>query len=228
VATIAAPADQLVERIATLDAALLILHSPVDEVVGIDNARRIYDAARHPKSFISLDGADHLLTDPEDATYAASILAPWAARYALGKAATTGGGQVVVTESGVGPYGQRVTAGRHVLTADEPTPIGLDSGPTPYDLLLSALGACTSMTLRMYAARKDLPLERVTVELDHSRIHATDCADCETRTGKIDRIQRTIHLEGDLTAEQRAKLLEIADKCPVHRTLTSEVDIQTR
>lgn len=234
VATIAAPADpgplggDLAERIATLDAALLILHSPVDEQVGVDNARRVYDTARHPKSFISLDGADHQLTDPADATYAASVLAPWAARYALSKAAATRGGQVVVAESGVGPYGQRVTAGQHVLNADEPAPIGLDSGPNPYELLLSALGACTSMTLRMYADRKGWPLERVTVDLDHTRIHATDCADCETRTGKIDRIERTIHLEGDLDADQRARLLEIADKCPVHRTLRSEIDIRTR
>ncbi|MFB9839663.1 bifunctional alpha/beta hydrolase/OsmC family protein, partial [Actinoallomurus acaciae] len=214
----------------TLGAALLVMHSPADRLVGIDNARRIFDTARHPKSFVALDGADHLLTDPADAEYAASVLAVWAARYALAPPALpdreTGAG-VTVTESGAGPYGQRVTAGRHVLTADEPEPLGGDRGPSPYDLLLAALGACTSMTVRMYARRKDWPLDRVSVRLTHTRIHAADCADCETHDGRLDRITRVIRLDGALDEDQRRRLLAIADRCPVHRTLRSEVDIET-
>ncbi len=225
------------ERIANLDAALLVMHSPTDETVGVDNARQIYDAARHPKSFVSLDGADHLLTDPTDALFAASVLAAWANRYAFDGAPEeaptptkddAAEGHVVVAENGVGPYGQRVVVGHHVLTADEPEPIGADSGPSPYDLLLAGLGACTSMTLRMYAERKQWPLEKVTVTLTHSRMHAEDCADCETKTGMLDRIEREILIEGDLDEEQRSRLMEIADKCPVHRTLHSEIVIESR
>jgi uncharacterized OsmC-like protein/alpha/beta superfamily hydrolase len=219
-------------RIAQLGAALLVLHSPTDEVVGIDNARRIFDTARHPKSFVALDGADHLLTGPGDAEYAATVLAAWAGRYALDLASRPDGethaeGYVVVAENGHGPLGQRITAGRHVLTADEPVPIGADGGPSPYELLLAALGACTSMTVRMYASRQHWPLEQVTVRLRHSRIHAADCADCETRVGLVDRIDRTIQFDGDLDDDQRRRLLEIADKCPVHRTLGAEIDVRT-
>ncbi|WP_255917947.1 bifunctional alpha/beta hydrolase/OsmC family protein [Streptomyces humicola] len=224
------------ERIADLDAALLVLHSPNDEIVDVDNARRIFDAAHHPKSYISLDGADHLLGKRSDAQFAATVLAAWAARYAIDPAAshpqpqpehTPAEGCVEVAENSNSPFGQRITAGRHVLAADEPRPIGAGSGPGPYDLLLAALGACTSMTVRMYAQRKQWPLEKVTVRLSHSRIHAQDCADCETRTGTLDRVERTIHFAGSLDDDQRRHLLEIADKCPVHRTLCSEVQIET-
>lgn len=230
------------DRIMRLGAALLVMHSPNDETVGIDNARNIFDAARHPKSFVSLDGADHLLTRAADARFAASMLAAWASRYlddapptsapssAPSESSATPGieqGLVVVSENGQGPYGQHITAGRHLLNADEPTPVGHDTGPSPYDLLLAGLGACTSMTLRMYAARKKWPLEHVSVSLQHSRIHAADCANCETETGQLDRIERVIQLTGSLDAEQRQRLLEIADRCPVHRTLHSEVDVRT-
>ncbi|PXY27906.1 bifunctional alpha/beta hydrolase/OsmC family protein [Prauserella muralis] len=221
------------ERIATLDAALLVLHAPGDQLVSIDNARRIFDAARHPKSFVALDGADHLLSEPADAEYVATVLGAWASRYVLDPGSApdstdgTAEGTVVVSETGDGPLGQRIEASRHVLAADEPAPIGADSGPAPYDLLLAALGSCTSMTVRMYAERKGWPLEHVSVALRHSRIHAEDCAHCETRAGRLDRIERTIRLEGDLDAGQRERLLAIADKCPVHRTLRSEVDIRT-
>jgi uncharacterized OsmC-like protein len=138
-------------------------------------------------------------------------------------------GTVIVRETRHGLFAQEVIAGRHHLTADEPVNVGgLDSGPGPYELLLAALGACTSMTLRLYADRKKLPLTRTEVRLRHSRIYATDCAECETKEGMLDRIERIITLEGDLSAEDRKQLLEIADKCPVHRTLKSENDIRTK
>ena len=219
------------ERIHGLKAALLVMHSPQDETVGVDNARQIFDAARHPKSFVSLDGADHLLTRRRDAEYAATVLAAWVSRYLPEPEPSTVATldtSVTVTETGTGPLQQLITAGRHHIVADEPVPTGGDTGPNPYDLLLAALGACTSMTLRLYATRKNLPLEKVSVSLNHDRIHATDCEECETTTGFVDRIDRTIHLDGPLTQEQRDRLLEIADKCPVHRTLTSETVIQTR
>lgn len=220
------------DRIRDLGAGLLVLHSPTDELVSVDNARQIFDSARHPKSFVAIDGADHLLTKRADADYVASVIASWAVRYlpASDRAldtSLTDEGVVVVAESGSGRLSQRITAGRHELVADEPRPMGDDTGPTPYDLLLSGLGACTSMTLRLYADRKGWPLTGVTVELRHSRLHANDCEQCETESGMVDRIERTIRLDGDLSDEQRARLMDIADKCPVHRTLSSETRIRT-
>ena len=224
------------EAIASLRKALLVFHSPRDTTVDIENAAQIFMAAKHPKSFVSLDDADHLLTRKEDAAYVAAVLAAWAGRY-LGELAVqaarpiTSGepGVVTVSETGDGKFSQTISAGRHQLRADEPPDVGgQDSGRTPYDLLLAGLGACTSMTLRMYAEHKRLPLERVTVRLRHDKVHARDCADCETQEGKIDRIDREIEIHGALDEAQRARLLEIADKCPVHRTLHAEVWIQTR
>ncbi|TDW28761.1 putative redox protein [Cryobacterium psychrophilum] len=229
-------AQPQLERISHLGVALLVMHSPIDAIVDADNARRIYEAARHPKSFIALDGADHLLTKPADAFFAAAMLATWASRYALSPLpdalpvttpADPTEGLVVVSESEADGYAQNVLIGRHRLTADEPEPVGTNTGPSPYDFLLAGLGACTSMTLRMYARRKNWPLEKVTVSLRHSRIHASDCAGCETGSGQVDRIERVIQLEGDLDDSQRHKLREIADKCPVHRTLHSEVQVDT-
>jgi putative redox protein len=225
------------ERIGRLGAALLVLHAPRDEYVPIDNAREIFDSARHPKSFVSLDDADHLLTDKLQAGYAADVIATWADRY-LSPTAIDGDGDdtsdevepgvVVVTETGEGRYTQHIRTGQHTLTADEPVSIGgNDLGPTPYGLLLSALGSCTAMTMRMYAERKGWPLRSTEVTLRHDRIHAEDCESCETEHGMLDHIQREITMEGDLDDDQRAKLLEIADKCPVHRTLRSEVVITT-
>ncbi len=214
--------------------ALLVFHAPRDQTVGIENASEIFAAAKHPKSFISLDDADHLLSRKSDAIYVAEVLSAWVGRYLDGgvEAAATepaaAEGTVVVTETGDGPFAQRITAGRHVLSADEPPSVGgNNTGPTPYDLLLAGLGACTSMTLRMYAGRKKLPLERVSVALRHEKIHAQDCADCETAEGRVDRIEREITVTGALDAEQRQRLLEIADKCPVHRTLENEVKVVT-
>jgi putative redox protein len=222
----------LEEHIKTLRKALLVFHSPTDEMVGIDNASRIFAAAKHPKSFVSLSGADHLLRRRSDSAYVANVIHAWAERYLdMAPAQPASAGEpnlVTVRETRQGKFQQQITVGQHVLLADEPVDVGgLDSGPGPYDLLLAGLGACTSMTLRLYADHKHLPLERVTVRLKHSKIHAADCEDCETKEGKIDRIERSIAIEGNLDDSQRARLLEIADKCPVHRTLESETDIRT-
>jgi putative redox protein len=223
--------QELGRHIAALRKALLIFHSPTDEIVGIENASRIFTAARHPKSFVSLAGADHLLSRQSDAAYVANVIAAWAERYldmAPAAGQTEEAGLVTVRETGEGHLQQEVTAGTHRFLADEPVAAGGgDSGPNPYDFLLAALGACTSMTLRLYAEHKQLPLDRVTVRLRHGRIYAADCETCETKEGKIDQIERAITLEGTLDVSQRARLLEIADKCPVHRTLTSEVVIKT-
>ncbi len=256
--------DHLSAAIAGLDKALVVCHSPADAVVGIDHGERIFAAAKHPKSFVALDGAHHLLWDERDARWIGELLASWAGRYVEGADAAVGAaagpsaaagseataapaagpsaaagseaaaapagapeGQVVVT-GGPRGYAQEIVAGEHVLRADEPAEYGgTDTGPSPYGLLLAALGSCTSMTLRMYADRKQWPLAGVRVALDHAKIHAQDCADCETREGKIDRIDRRIRLEGGLDEEQRARLLEIADKCPVHRTLEGEIEIRS-
>jgi uncharacterized OsmC-like protein/fermentation-respiration switch protein FrsA (DUF1100 family) len=216
------------KHIGALKKALLILHSPRDNIVSIDNAAKIFTAARHPKSFVSLDDADHLLTCAEDAAYAAEVLAAWVSRY-LEKAAVQAVPGVRVVEAGQGKFTEDIFTGRHRLRADEPESAGgTDTGPSPYDLLVAALGACTAMTLRLYADRKQLPLERVTVDLAHDKIYALDCAECETTDARIDRIERVLTLEGPLDEAQRAKLLEIADKCPVHRTLHSQVSIPTR
>jgi putative redox protein len=203
------------------------MHSPHDTIVEIDNASKIFIAAKHPKSFVSLDNADHLLTKADDAAYVAEVLSAWASRY-IEEAEQERVEGVRVIEAKQGKFAQDVYAGRHRLRADEPVSIGgADTGPTPYDLLLSALGACTAMTVRLYADQKQLPLERVSVELKHDRVHGADCDTCETRDAKIDRIERVIRLEGNLDEGQRAKLLEIANKCPVHRTLHSEVWVPT-
>jgi uncharacterized OsmC-like protein/fermentation-respiration switch protein FrsA (DUF1100 family) len=225
----------LMAHVAKLHKALLIMHSPTDDTVGIDNATHIFVAAKHPKSFVSLAGADHLLSGRREAAYVADVIAAWAERYIdpvapesvadLAEAPR----QVVVRETRNGKFQQTVSAGPHRMLADEPVAAGGDdTGPGPYDFVLAGLGACTSMTMRLYADRKSLPLDRVTVTLKHSKIYAQDCAECETKTGMLDQIERVIAMEGALDAEQRAKLMEIADKCPVHRTLTSEVHIVTR
>jgi putative redox protein len=223
---------RLLDDVATMRKPLLIMHAPTDQVVPIDDAGSIFTAARHSKSFVSLDDADHLLTRRRDARYAGDVIAAWSQRYLAAPADGPGPdvpGEVVVTETGNCAFQQSVTMGAHHLIADEPVDVGgLDSGPSPYDLLLAALGACTAMTLRMYADRKGLPLDGVSVALRHAKIHAADCRTCETGRGQIDRIERLITLEGVLEDNQRVKLLEIADKCPVHRTLTSEVDVRTR
>jgi len=225
----------LMAHVANLRKALLVMHSPTDDTVGIDNATRIFVAARHPKSFVSLDDADHLLSQRRDSAYVADVIAAWAERYieplAPAQAAASGEAPrpVVVRETRNSKFQQTVMVGPHQMLADEPVAAGgEDSGPGPYDFLLTALGTCKSMTMRLYADRKSLPLERATVTLNHSKIHAQDCAECETKEGMLDQIDVAIGLEGALDAEQRKRILEIADKCPVHRTLTSEIRIVTR
>ncbi|MBQ8104911.1 MAG: alpha/beta fold hydrolase [Afipia sp.] len=225
---------RLTETVAKLHKPLLIFHSPTDDTVGINNATHLFVAAKHPKSFVSLTGADHLLSQKQDAIYVADMISAWAIRYldaepaAKTAVANPAPGIVVVSETGASKLQNIIAAGKHRVLADEPLDVGgMDSGPGPYDFLLGALGACTSMTMRLYAERKSIPLTRTTVTLKHSRIHAQDCEECETREGMISKIDRTIAMEGNLDAEQRKKLMEIADKCPVHRTLTSEIKIVT-
>ncbi|MFP4126410.1 MAG: alpha/beta fold hydrolase [Alphaproteobacteria bacterium] len=219
-------AHDLARNVATLKRPLLLLHGPRDAVVGIDEAGALFRAAKHPKSFVSLDDADHLLTAKADAAYAAGVIAAWAERY-LPKAAerVPAEGAVDVRETGAGGYVQEVHLGRHRLVADEPESVGgLDAGPSPYDLLAAALGVCTSMTIRMYADRKGWPLAGVRVAVRHAKVHKDDSG---ARDAKIDRLTRAIHLEGPLDAAQRSRLVEVADRCPVHRTLERANEVVT-
>ena len=219
------------ERIGELGAALLVMHSPLDTMVSIDEAASIYQAAKHPKSFVSLDRADHLLSQAADAEYAADTIAVWARRYVeldvqqeLPETPDLADGEVLITELNH-KFLRGMYSSQHFLRADEPPKYGgSDLGPTPYDLLLMSLGACTSMTLRMYANRKKLALEDVDVRLQHARVHAEDCVDCDRG---VERITRQITLRGELSDAERQRLLEIADRCPVHRTLESDPQIVT-
>ncbi|MEQ9346505.1 MAG: bifunctional alpha/beta hydrolase/OsmC family protein [Thalassospira sp.] len=216
----------LANAVGQMKKALLVMHAPLDQTVGIENAGRIFDAAKHPKSFVSLDQADHLLRDPEDAGYAASVIAAWAKRYipASKEEPVEIVEGVMVRETGLGKFQSMVMTGHHRMLADEPESVGgFDSGPSPYGFLSAALGSCTVMTVRMYADHKNIPLEAVRAEIRHDKVHADDCAECTKdhlpKSGKIDRFERKITFIGDLDAQTRARLLEIADKCPVHRTL---------
>lgn len=218
--------------VSNLRKALLVMHSPQDTIVSIDNAAAIYTNAKHPKSFISLDGADHLLSAANDSRYVGDMIASWANRYIdLPQTEKPGTDQQLVASiDDSSGFTVNMQAGRHAMVADEPLSVGgNDFGPTPYDYVLGGLGSCTAMTLKMYAQRKKWPLKGVTVHLNHDKIHAHDC-ECDLEgdaKGRIDRLQRFIELEGDLDAEQRARLLEIADRCPVHRTLEGDILITT-
>lgn len=212
--------------------ALLIMHSPQDTTVGIENAAKIYLAAHHPKSFVSLDGADHLLTQKEDSIYVGNVIATWVRKYIK----TDGGDKDqlktdsnVVSQTNSGSFLTEIKAGKHHLVADEPKSVGgTDLGPSPYDYLSTALAACTTMTLQMYAQRKGWDLQEAKVHLNHNKDYIQDCEDCEKSSSKIDHFERELELIGDLSQEQKSRLLEIADKCPVHRTLHSEVKVSTR
>ena len=223
------------DNIAQLKRALLIFHSPVDRIVDIENAALIFGAAKHPKSYISLDRADHLLMDPADSEYVGVVLAAWARKY-IGapqedrKHIELGDNQVVARLEGAG-YRTELLANGFPLIADEPLSVGgTNTGPTPYDYLVAGLGACTAITLRMYADHKKWPLDAVEVRLNHDKIHAEDCDDCDEapKKGKIDRIQRELVVEGALDEAQRKRLAEIANRCPVHRTLESKAHIVTQ
>ncbi len=215
-----------------LKRAVMVMHSPQDTIVGIDNASAIYQAAKHPKSFISLDGADHLLSKADDAIYAGNTIAAWSSRYVdiPEKEDFRTDQQVMVRLDEEKGYTTHVQAGKHKLIADEPPSVGgADLGPSPYGYLLAGLGACTAMTLKMYARRKQWDLQSVDVHLSHDKIHAEDC-ECDLEgdnRGKLDKIERFIEVEGNLDDEQKNRLLEIANLCPVHKTLESEVLVKT-
>ena len=211
--------------------ALLVMHAPLDDTVELDNASALFAAAKHPKSFVSLDTADHLLTREEDSRYAGHVLAAWSSRYlppAADERSLPAEGDAAARTFG-GGFRTDVRIGAHSLTADEPAAAGgTGAGPSPYGLLSAALAACTSMTLRMYADFKKLDLRSAMTSVTHDKVHADDCADCESSTGKVDEFQRVITLDGDLTDDQRQRMLEIADRCPVHKTLHGEVRVRTR
>lgn len=222
----------LESHVGSLKKALLVLHAPLDETVEIDNAARIFQMAKHPKSFITLDDADHLLTKAKDAEYASDLIAAWVQRYIkvdlLPKLMNAPEGVVRVSEADPAGFVQDISAAGHHIVADEPESYGGSFlGPTPYQLVSAGLGACTSMTIRMYARRKNIPLEHVQVDVTHDKIHAQDCDSCEQTSGKIDQFERKITFTGDITDEQRQRLLAIADKCPVHRSLEGEINIVT-
>ncbi|OED50943.1 osmotically inducible protein C [Rhodobacteraceae bacterium (ex Bugula neritina AB1)] len=224
-------AEALEPAIAGLKAALLVLHAPRDETVSIDNAASIFTAAKHPKSFVTLDDADHLISRPADAEYAAEVIAAWAGRYVkMTPPAPPPGapeGILRVTEADPEGFLQDVQSGPyHHTYADEPLAYGgTNRGMSPYGFVAAGLGACTSMTLRMYARRKGWPLEGVSVDVSHDKVHAQDAQ--PTGPAKIDQFTRVIHLCGPLDDAQRARLMEIADRCPVHRTLESGAKVVT-
>jgi putative redox protein len=214
--------------LAKLNRALLVMHAPGDKVVGIDNAATIYQEALHPKSYISLDTADHLLSRAEDSLYAGSMIAAWVSRYLDRRAHTPLTTDKQVVSRTADSFTTEIQTDQHDLLADEPLDAGgEDLGPSPYELLNASLGACTGMTLRMYANHKKWPLDEVRVHLQHQKIHAKDCEGCENSSQKIDVIERVIELEGDLTEAQRKRLMEIARKCPVHKTLSASVKVES-
>ncbi|MEM9631394.1 MAG: alpha/beta fold hydrolase [Pseudomonadota bacterium] len=229
-------AQSVRDKVSKLGKALLVMHAPLDETVGIENATNIFIAAKHPKSYISLDKADHLLSRSDDAAYAARVITGWVSGYLdkpVAADVTEPKDGVEVVETGQGKFQSIVVSGQHRLIADEPTDYGgLDSGPSPYGYLSAALGACTVMTLRMYADRKGLSVERIGTQVLHGKVHAADCEDCseeqKAKGGRIDRFERLITIDGDLDAATRTRMLEIADKCPVHKTLEAGAAVVTR
>lgn len=223
---------KLPESIGQLRKALLVMHAPLDDIVEVDNASELFLHAKHPKSFVSLDKADHLMTRDEDSLYAGRVLAAWASHYLPARQQATielkSDSADTIARTKIGGFKTDINSAGHTLIADEPASYGgTDTGPSPYDLLSAALAACTTMTLRMYAQHKKLDLQSSTVRVRHSKVHAEDCVDCEAKDGKVDEFQRELTIDGNLTTEQRQRMLEIADRCPVHRTLLGEVKIRT-
>lgn len=225
--------EQNESKIASLKKALLVMHSPIDNTVAISEAEKIYKEAKHPKSFVSLDNADHLVTNKDDAQYIAATIAAWASRYIdipvqqpLNQ--NVAKGHVYVEEKDH-KFSQNVYSDSHHWLADEPLSVGgQNTGPDPYEHLLAALGTCTSMTVRMYADRKKWPLNKIAINLYHERSYNQDCQHCDETPQQIDHLNREIVLEGELTLEQKSRLLEIADKCPVHKTLHSHLVVNTK
>ncbi len=221
----------LPETAKSLRRALLIMHSPQDDTVEIKNAEEIYVAAHHPKSFVSLDGADHLLMRKEDSIYAGNVIARWAARYVplpeQSKVSTRH--DVVASLAGDAGFTTEMKVGSHYITADEPERVGgNDFGPNPYEFVSAGLAACTAMTVQMYVRRKGWPLDNIEVHISYSKEHAHDCQHCGEDSAKIDTFRKAIKLEGDLEEKQIKRILEIADRCPVHRTLHSETQVITQ
>lgn len=218
----------LTEVVANFRKSLLILHSPQDRIVGIENAKKLFVAAWHPKSYISLDGMDHMLSGQENSHYVGKVITGWAMRYvSMPKGETLQSNkQVAARLDNTEKFTTYMKLGDHNALADEPTTYGGNNfGPSPYEYLSGALASCTAMTVQMYARRKKWNLENITVHIDHSKEHAVDCENCESSSAKIDTFTKTIKIEGDLTREQKERLMEIADRCPVHRTLISSVQI---
>lgn len=222
--------NQTTEHIQHLNKALLVMHSPVDLTVDISDAEKIYKAAKHPKSFVSLDTADHLLSKPQDSEYVAQTISGWASRYipiAETKRPDVANGHVSVAELDH-KFQQQVFSDHHQWFADEPTKVGgQNSGPDPYEHLLAALGTCTAMTIRMYANHKKLPLEHVEVSLFHDRNYLDDADHAAEKGSQIEALVRKVQLVGALTEEQKVRLMEIADRCPVHRTLHNNPKVVT-
>ncbi|MCL6265520.1 bifunctional alpha/beta hydrolase/OsmC family protein [Flagellimonas myxillae] len=220
----------LPETAKALRKPLLILHSPQDDTVGVNNAEEIYKAAHHPKSFVSLDGADHLLSKKEDSMYVGEVIAGWAKRY-VGNLDLAGGKlktkhQVLASLDGADGFTTQMKVGNHYMVADEPTSYGgNDFGPSPYELVSAGLSACTAMTIQMYAKRKGWPIDNVEVHTSYSKTHAQDCENCEADNTKIDTFHREIKLTANLDEKQKARIMQIADKCPVHKTLHSETQV---
>lgn len=219
-----------------LRCALLVMHSPIDAIVGVDNASSLFTAAKHPKSFVSLDNADHLLTKEADARYAGETIAAWAGRYL-----TTAASTVETEEQGVARisneegFTTQMLFGGHAFLADEPQSLGGENlGPSPYDLINAGLGACTAMTLKMYARRKNIPFDDITVHLNHKRRRVDDVEACMAgevdadQQGNFDQFERLIEITGNVTDEQRQRMLEIADRCPVHRSMERRSTIITK
>ncbi|MFA7325844.1 MAG: bifunctional alpha/beta hydrolase/OsmC family protein [Candidatus Kapaibacterium sp.] len=216
--------------LANLNKAILIMHSPQDTTVGISNAAEIYTNAKHPKSFVTLDGADHLLMNSRDSKYAGQVIAGWVSRYVdTTEAKKLRPKKTVLARIGSTGFTTDIQSGNHSITTDEPLSVGGDDfGPNPYDLLMASLGACTAMTMRMYADRKGWAIDEIIVHLSHEKQHVKDCQDCDTTSGYIDKIDKEIEIIADLDSEQKQRLLEIADKCPIHRTLHNEVKVNTK
>lgn len=218
------------QRTEELKKPLLIMHSPLDKHISVDSAASLYINAMHPKSFVTLDDSDHFLSKSHDSLYAGNIIAAWVQRYIdLKEPEDLRTHMEVVCRTCVGGFTTEIRAGDHAMLADEPESYGGDNlGPNPYDLLNAALGACTSMTLRLYADNKKWPLKEAIVHLKHDKVYAEDCSSCEEEMSKLDELSREIELIGDLDEEQRKRLIDIANKCPVHKTLTSDLRISTK